>query len=148
MIAAPPEMESMKLALRDRSNYYKGLLILMGRDRIIDPREREHLLEAGRILGFERRFCEAAIGDLLRNKYLAQDPVTFSKRRIAECFIRDGILLSLIDSKVHPHELAWLRSFARANNIAEEWLAAEMQRCMETEHEASQPILAALRKCF
>src|SRR4030042_4361597 len=132
MIADTREVVSMKLALRDRSNYFKGLLTLMGRDRIIDPREREHLLEAGRVLGFERRFCEAAIENLLRNKYLAQEPVAFSKRRIAECFIRDGILLTLIDSKVHPHELVWLKSFARANDITEEWLQAGEKPRMAT----------------
>jgi len=136
----------MKLALQDRSNYYKGLLILMGRDRIIDPREREHMLEAGKILGFERRFCESAIGDLLRNKYLAQEPVTFSKRKIAECFIRDGILLSMIDNRMHPHELAWIKAFARANGIAEEWLEGMIRRCGETGH-AGRPILGALREC-
>ena len=121
----------MTLTLLDRSNYLKGLLILMGRDRIIHPREREHILRACRILDFETRFCTAAIDDLLRNRHITHDPVIFSERHIAECFLRDGIRLSLIDNEIHPHEFAWLKGVALANGLSEEWLALERQRFLE-----------------
>ena len=40
----------MKASLMDRGNYYRGLLVLIGRDRIIDSREHELMLQLGKIL--------------------------------------------------------------------------------------------------
>ena len=117
----------MGLSQVDKSNYYKGLLVLIGKDRIIDPRERELMLQIGKILDFERRFCEAAIDDLLGNKYITDDPVIFSSREIAECFMRDAVTLALVDEELHPQELTWLKALARANGLADGWLAAEIR---------------------
>ncbi len=135
----------MKVSQLDRSIYFKGLLILIGRDRVIDPRERELILRAGRILDFETRFCAAAIDDLLRNQHITHDPVIFSGRQIAECFLRDSIRLSLIDNKVHPHELAWLKAVALANDLSEKWLEEEMRRCSKHENSADESVLPAIR---
>ncbi len=111
----------------EKSNYYKGLLILIGKDRIIDSRERALMLEIGKILDFERRFCEAAIDDLLRNAHIADDPVTFSDRGIAESFLRDAVRLALVDEELHPHELAWLKAVTRVNGLTDAWLDEEIR---------------------
>jgi hypothetical protein len=58
----------MKLPLIIRSHYYKGLLVLLRRDRIIDARERDIMLQIGEVLDFDRRFCEATIDNLLSNR--------------------------------------------------------------------------------
>jgi len=116
----------MAFSLSDRGTYYRGLLVLVGRDRIVEPRERELLLEIGKILDFSRSFCEAAIDDLLRNPHLTHDPIVLSDPRIAECFLRDAIRLALVDDDVHDHELIWLKKVARANGLSEEWLSAEL----------------------
>jgi len=114
------------MPLPDRGKYYRGLLILTGRDRIVDVRERELLLRIGAILDFDKRFCEAAIDDLLHNRHITHDPVVFSETGIAECFLRDAIRLALVDDEVHYHEFAWLRRVARANGISGKWLKAEL----------------------
>lgn len=118
----------MAFSLPDRGKYYRGLLVLTGRDRIVEPRERDLLLDIGEILDFSRGFCEAAIDDLLRNRHLTHDPIVFSDPGIAECFLRDAIRLALVDDDVHYHELVWLKKVARANGLPEEWLGAELAR--------------------
>ncbi len=130
----------MTVSLLDRSNYYRGLLVLAAKDRIIDRRERELMLQWGRILDFEWRFCEAAIDDLLENKYLSHEPVIFSDRKIAECFLRDAIRLALADENLHPQELNWLMDVAQVNGLTQEWLDTEIRRSKEAEAPPGQPV--------
>jgi hypothetical protein len=114
----------MDLSLLNKSNYYKGLLVLLRRDRIIDARERDLLLQMGEILDFDRRFCEATIDSLLSNTHITRKPVIFSDERIKECFFRDALRLALVDGYLHPMELCWLRTVAHANNQSDQWLDA------------------------
>jgi len=116
----------MEFSQPDRSSYYKGLLILMGRDRIIDSRERDLMLRVGEILDFDKRFCEAAIDELLRNQNITHDPVVFSDPEIARCFLRDAIRLALVDDEVHHHEFVWLRNVSRVNGFPDQWLNNEL----------------------
>jgi hypothetical protein len=113
----------------DRGNYYRGLLVVTKQDRVVDPRERELMLIIGQLLDFDRRFCEAAIGDLLRNPHIGDTPILFEDPAIAECFLRDGLRLALADQALSPAELKWLRSVAEANCISQDWLDSELQRC-------------------
>ncbi len=122
-------MSLMAVSQLDRSTYYRGLLVLSGRDRVIDVRERELMLLLGKMLDFDRRFCEAAIDNLLDNKYITDEPVTFSNREIAECFLRDAIRLALVDGQVQPPEMVWLQAVATANGFSREWLDAEVRGC-------------------
>jgi hypothetical protein len=112
----------MTLSLLNRSNYYKGLLVLSRRDRIVDTREKDLLLQIGGILGFDRRFCEATIDELLLNTHLTREPVIFSDEHLRECFFRDALRVALVDGFLHPIELRWLRSVAHANNRSDQWL--------------------------
>jgi hypothetical protein len=114
----------MNLSLLNKSNYYKGLLVLLRRDRIIDAREKDLLLQLGKVLDFDRRFCEATIDELLSNTHITREPVIFSDEQIKECFFRDAIRLALIDGYLHPMELRWLRTVAHANNQSNQWLDA------------------------
>jgi hypothetical protein len=114
----------MTMSLLDRSNYYKGLLVLMRRDRIIDARERELMLQLGETLDFDMRFCEAAIDDLLTNANISREPIIFSDELVRECFFNDALRLAFVDNSLHPTELRWLRTMARANNRSEQWLDA------------------------
>jgi hypothetical protein len=117
----------MKASLMDRGKYYRGLLVLVGSDRIIDPRERAFMLQFGKMLDFEENFCEAAITDLLGNRYISSEPIFFEEQLIAKCFLRDALRLALIDKELHAHELSWLKTVAQANNISDEWLDKELQ---------------------
>ncbi len=121
----------MRLSLVDRSTYYRGLLVLTGRDRIIDPRERELMLQIGKMLDFERRFCEATINDLMINPHLMKEPVVFSNAKVAECFFRDAVRLALVDGKITPQELHWLRRIAKSNRRSDKWLDALIRRCQK-----------------
>ena len=112
----------MNLSLLNKSNYYKGLLVLMRRDRIIDAREKELMLQMGKVLDFDWRFCEATIHDLLSNAHITRAPVVFFDERIMNCFFRDALRLALVDGYLHPMELSWLRTVAQANSQSNQWL--------------------------
>jgi hypothetical protein len=114
----------MKLPLMDRSNYYKGLLVLLRRDRIIDDRERDLMLQIGKIFDFDKRFCEATIDGLLSNAYITREPIIFPDELISKCFFLDALRLAFVDGCLHPAELRWLRTLADANNQSEQWLDA------------------------
>jgi len=129
----------MKASLIDRSNYFRGMLVLIGRDRIIHPGERKLALELGRLLDFDKRFCEAAITDLLENKHINANPIFFDERRIAECYLRDGLRVSLIDSELDAREMAWLEDVARANKLPDGWLKKEYGKIEQVDPEALKP---------
>jgi hypothetical protein len=130
----------MALSLVERSNYYRGLLVLSGKDRIIDPRERELMLKIGKMLDFEKRFCEAAIDDLLVNTHIMKEPVLFSNPSIAECFFRDAVQLALIDGDLNPQELRWLRRVAQANGRTDQWLDTIIRDYQAKKEPLDQPV--------
>jgi hypothetical protein len=128
----------MTLSLLDKSNYYKGLLVLMRRDRIIDAREKELMLQLGEILDFDRRFCEAAIENLLTNAHITREPIIFSDEHVKKCFFHDALRLALVDNCLHPMELRWLRTMARANNQSKQWLDAIIREFEEKKESQDQ----------
>lgn len=115
-------MVVMPLPAPDRGKYYRGLLVLVRRDRVIHRRERDMMLRIGKLLDFDERFCTATLDDLMSNSLITDSPVVFSRREIAECFLTDALALAECDDDIHPHELAWLRSIARANGVTAPWL--------------------------
>jgi hypothetical protein len=133
----------MSVSLADKGNYYRGLLILARRDREIDPRERELAIQLGMMLDFDRRFCEAAIDDALKNRHLSEEPIKFSDRETAERFLRDGIRLALVDDEITSREYTWLRVIAGANGISNAWLGKEIKRCQESKGSPGEPGLTS-----
>lgn len=129
----------MKASLIDRSSYYRGLLVLIGRDRIIHPDEHRLMLQFGRMLDFDRRFCEAAIADLLDNEYINETPIHFDDPELAECFLRDAVRISLIDREIHDYERNWLNIVAKANNLSVDWLDNEYARIQQTPSPDTSP---------
>jgi hypothetical protein len=114
----------MTLPLAVKSNYYKGLLILLKRDRCVDPREKEFMIRIGRVLDFDKRFCEAAIDESLVNSCIGRTPILFSDEDIKDCFFRDALRLAWIDGTLHQMELSWLRRAAIANGRTNGWFDA------------------------
>jgi hypothetical protein len=112
----------MKLSLSTKSSYYKGLLVISRRDRVIDDREREFLIRIGTMLDFDKRFCEATIDELLSNPNISRSPIVFPNETILECFFRDALRLARVDGVVHPLELRWLKETAHANGRSVHWL--------------------------
>jgi hypothetical protein len=119
----------MKIPLIIRSHYYKGLLVISRRDRIIDARERELLIKIGEMLDFDKRFCETAIDDLLSNPHISRSPIIFPNDKVIDCFFRDALRLANVDGEIHPLEYRWLRKTAHANGKSDQWLNQVMQEC-------------------
>lgn len=117
----------MKMTLIDRSNYFKGLLLLIRKDRKTTQAEIDLMNRIGQILGFEKCFCANAIAEILDNNYVVDKPVMFSTPKIAEKFIRDGLSLAFVDNEFHPREEQWLRSTAEKNGLGSGFFSREME---------------------
>jgi len=138
----------MKLPQIVKSNYYKGLLVLSRRDRLVDSREREMLIRIGALLDFDRRFCEITIDDLLSNKHISRRPVVFSDAEVKECFFRDALRVALSDGHIHALELRWLRRVAQANEISDEWLDTLIHECQQTRATRNLTVQLDIQKYF
>lgn len=107
----------MELTQFDRSNYLKGLLILVGKDKVVSKNERNNFIKLSKVLGFDQEFSEDAIDELLENEYISQEPPKFSNKEIAEAFVLDGIRLAFSDNEMKPVVLDWIESVADKNNL-------------------------------
>jgi hypothetical protein len=123
---------AMKLPLSVKSDYFKGLLVLSRRDRVIDNRERDFLIRVGEVLDFDRRFCETTIDELLSNVNITRNPIVFADEDIKESFFRDALRIAFSDGYVHATEFRWLRTMAHANGKSDEWLDAIVREFSET----------------
>lgn len=117
----------MKISLLDASNYFKGLLLLIGKDRKISDPEIALVQRIGRAFGFEKVFCDNAIRDILENKFILDVPPEFSTRELAKKFIKDGLILAASDNEIHPSEEEWLLSVAEKNGLDTQWFSEESQ---------------------
>lgn len=117
----------MKISLLDASNYFKGLLLLIGKDRKISDPEIALVQRIGRAFGFEKVFCDNAIRDILENKFILDVPPEFSTRELAKKFIKDGLILAASDNEIHPSEEEWLLSVAEKNGLDTQWFYKERQ---------------------
>lgn len=121
----------MKITLQDRSLYFKGLLLLIGKDRLVTEQEKQIMMRIGRSLDFEREFCETAINDILENRHITHEPPAFSSRELAGKFVRDGLRMALADGHVHPAEVAWLKTTAAHNGLDGVWFEGAMHDVAE-----------------
>ncbi|MBN1615444.1 MAG: hypothetical protein JW950_13340 [Deltaproteobacteria bacterium] len=111
----------MRISLFDRSLYYKGLILLIRKDREIHDDEKNMVMSIGKMLGFESKFCALTIEEILENKYIDDSPPCFSETNVALSFIRDGLRLSISDGRIHDAEIAWLESVAETNGLSHLW---------------------------
>lgn len=111
----------MEIKIQDKSNYLRAVLILIGKDGKIGKKEQELVLKLAHVLGFEQKFCEDAINDLLENEYIIEDPPLFSNKSIAEAFLVDGMRIAFADKDLHLYEMNWLKVVGDKNNIMLEW---------------------------
>lgn len=116
----------MEFFYQDKGKYLRGLLILIGKDNIIDPDEKKRLHEVGKRLDFDPRFIDEALDEFLENEYIDKNPPKFSSRLVAKSFLEDAINMVLIDSDIHVEELEWIKSVAKTNEIDDEWLEARL----------------------
>jgi hypothetical protein len=118
----------MTINVLDASNYFKGLLLLIRKDRKVTPAEIEAMKRIGKALGFERKFCENAIAEILENAFIVDEPPHFPSKELAYKFIRDGLYLAFIDHRdIDPHEERWLKLTVEKNGIEEDFFARELE---------------------
>jgi hypothetical protein len=105
------------ISVRDGSNYFKGLLLLLRKDNKLSAAEVELVMKVGTSLGFEREFCQNAIDDILENEHIIDAPPKFSTPELAAKFVRDGLRIASSDNELHPTELQWLWATAEHNGL-------------------------------
>lgn len=133
----------MKITVIDASNYFKGLLLLIGKDRKTTDPEIELMQRIGKALGFEKKFCDNAIHDILENRYILDRPPEFSTKELATKFVKDGLTIAASDKEIHPFEEEWLLSTAKINGLDVKWFIQEKQKtlnrkCVRTDLEVDQ----------
>jgi hypothetical protein len=107
----------MTYDILDKSNYLKGLLLLCRKDNLVAKEEKDILISIGKELGFEKRFCENAVKEIMENEYIIDLPPKFSNKELAEKFLEDGVRLAMADKCLHLFELQWLAQTAEINEI-------------------------------
>lgn len=107
----------MQIPVRDRSNYLKGLFITAKLDNQLNQTEKDILKEISEKLGFANDFYEETIRGLLANKYINEEPIKFSDKKIAESFVNDAIKLACADGSVTDLEKNWIKKTAEINGI-------------------------------
>ncbi len=117
----------LKISVLDASNYFKGLLLLIRKDRKVSQSETDLMKRIGKTLGFEKEFCDDAIRDILLNRYIDDTPPDFSTRALAVKFIKDGFSLAFADNEFDPLEGEWLRFTAERNGIEPELFSSEQE---------------------
>lgn len=111
----------MEIPIIDKSNYLKGLLITARKDNQLSESEKKILKDISVKLGFASDFYEDVIKSLLNNKYITDEPIKFSDKKIAESFVDDGLRLAFSDNRVTENEISWLRATAEVNSIGKKW---------------------------
>jgi hypothetical protein len=115
----------MTISVKEGSEYFRGLLLLISKDHKIADAEIVLMKRIGKALGLERDFCDNAIQEILDNTFIINEPPIFSSSELAIKFIKDGLTLAGADNETHGFEESWLKSAAEKNGLAEEWFLRE-----------------------
>ncbi len=117
----------MELNLIDKSNYFKGLLILIRKKKVVTESTRRTVKTITAVLDFNQDFVDSSIKNLLVNKNIVEEPPKFSDSRLAESFIKDGLCLALSDGVLNQLQLQWLVNTAQKNNLSKQWFFMELE---------------------
>jgi hypothetical protein len=115
----------MTISPIEAGEYFRGLLLLIGKDHTITEPEKLLMKRIGKSLGFEREFCDNAIHEILQNEYVSDTPPKFSNGELAMRFIKDGLTLAFSDKEVPAFEAEWLRATAEKNELDMKWFVQE-----------------------
>jgi hypothetical protein len=118
---------TMKITVMDASNYFKGLLLLIRKDRKTSDLEIELMRHVGKSLGFEKEFYNNAIEDILENEYIVDEPPKFSTTELAIKFIKDGLSLAFVDNDFHRMEEQWLKHTAEINGLDYKFFSQDLE---------------------
>ncbi len=121
----------MKINPLDRSNFFKGLLILVGKEKNFTQNECTMLKDIAKSLGFNYEFADKAIKNFLGNKYIIEEPPVFSDCNFAEIFIRDGMKIALSDKILNVDQIEWLSKTALKNHLSKQWVFIELESLLD-----------------
>lgn len=122
----------MNIPLLDRSNYLKGLFITAKLDKQLSQKEKDILKQISDKLGFASDFFNETTRSLLNNKYIKEEPITFSAKEIAISFINDAIKLACCNNVVTNAEINWLKEIATVNQVDKDIIDKELKEYKET----------------
>ena len=114
----------MQIDFYEKSTYFKGLLLLIKKDNVIEEPERKLMQKVGKILSFEKDFIKNSIDNLLENQYITDEIPKFTNKVIAESFLLDGLKLSFSDNDFSPEEIEYLTKIAKQNELDSEWFSS------------------------
>jgi len=106
----------------DRSNYLRGLLLLIRKDKNVWDYEHVFFLEESASLGFDKEFSVTALRELIGNKYIDNTPPLFSNKNYAVRLIIRGVSLIRQNIRIHPDEVNFLIATARVNGLSDKWV--------------------------
>jgi len=118
----------MNISAVDASNYFKGLLLLIRKDRKVADSEIRLMKRIGKALGFEEEFCDQAIKGILENEQVRDLPPRFTTKDLAMKFVQDGLVLAHSDNELHPAEEEWLKLVAELNGLGVQWFSEKRQK--------------------
>lgn len=124
----------MQIPVIDKSNYLKGLLVIAKKDNKLTEPEKKIIRDIAIKLGFATDFYEDTLKSLIANKYILDDPIKFSDKKIAESFVCDGLRLAFSDGTAPDSEMKWLRKIAGANEIEDDWFEEKKGHYESTKH--------------
>ena len=137
----------------DCSNYFKGLLILVGRKKTITNNEKVLLKKIGELLGFNHSYIDSSMDDFTQNKFVVEEIPSFSNWEIAELFLKDGIKLAFANKMLTVKQIEWLMAVAIKNNLSKQWFFIELENYLdnyefnyETEFELQKYIFKVYRE--
>lgn len=119
---------AMDITVKEGGEYFRGLLLLVSRDRKITEPEISLMMRIGKALGLAEDFCGDAIREILENKFILDLPPEFSSAELAKKFIKDGLTLACCDHPIHPFEETWLMTTVEKNGLDREWFLRERDR--------------------
>lgn len=118
----------MEIGVIEASKYFKGLLLLIRKDHKVTEAETAMIARIGKQLGFEKEFCETAIQEIIKNRFIEDSPPEFSSRELAMMFVKDGLAVALSDGQLDYKEEKWLRSVVEKNLLSRRWFVNELEK--------------------
>jgi hypothetical protein len=117
----------MVLNAVDKSNYIKGLLVLIRKRNTIEEPINSTVKHMTEILDFNQEIIDDSMKGLTTNKFIVDDPPRFSGFKIAESFLKDGIHVAFLDGILNFKQVEWLINTAKKNNLSEQWIFIELE---------------------
>jgi len=132
----------MHISTQEGSEYFRGLLLLISKDRVITESEITLMKRVGKALGFDQDFTAQAIESILENTHITSDPPDFSSEDLSKRFIRDGLAIARSDNGIHRVEAEWLQTVAEHNGLSMDWFYAEKEAARRSNKNLGAPLEA------